>query len=420
MNRDANSSFLYLSRFLAEITRQESNVPLAPIIAQMLACPVAFVDEAFRVMDASSFDVSEADWNALLLSKQKQFWQPPKTYNESGFFVSALKEPFADYRFEIVFPIFQDNSSKIQEGAIFFLAKEDALPTDVAQILQFVAHTLSWVMWRHVRQTKNRLAAQNLTFVRLLLDLLYGIIPTEEERNAILQSSFFQTERDFVLFVIESSASYDEDYSIAKLTDSVSMIFEDSITVCFSGDIVLLLPAYYLQEGGFHAQWNELSDTLTKNKCYGGISSVFHSIDAYFLHHFVRALSAARVARETAAENHFAAYTDEAIFNFIANGPPPFNLKTLCDPALLKLVEYDKKYNSDYFYTLMCYWQLDRDTPRICNYMHIHKNTLYYRLSKIKAFLNHDIDNHFSLLELNFSIAIMEYLNLIPKYRIRD
>jgi len=417
---DTNQAFHYLSHYLSEITNPKEKKPLAPIVSQILQCPLAFVDDSFHIMDSSPFDLEDKKWNQLLESKQKQFWRAPKSFNEKGYALSKLRKPLGDYNYEAVYPIYQDNSANALEGAIFLLSQEKELSAEFLEVLHFISYSLSWVMWRHVRQSKLSVASQNHVLVRLLLDILYGNMPSEKEREEIINNCYFDTKQDFMLLVIESSASFDENYTLEKLTERVNTIFSESLTLCFSGDILILVPFKYHQDPQYAPLWEKLSSTLKKNKCYCGISSVFNSIDNYFLHHFVRGLSAARVARETKEETHYSYYVDESIFDLIANGPPPFNLKTLCEPSLLKLVEHDQKYNSDYFYTLMCYWQLDRDTPRICKYMHIHKNTLYYRLAKIKTFLNRDIDNHASIMELNLSVSIMEYLEIIPKYRIRD
>ena len=52
--------------------------------------------------------------------------------------------------------------------------------------------------------------------------------------------------------------------------------------------------------------------------------------------------------------------------------------------------------------------------------MHIHKNTLYYRIAKIKALLHQDIDSHACFMQLILSVAILETLGTIPRYRIID
>lgn len=417
---DSNQTFKNLSKFLATITQPQNKDPLAPIAAQILECPLAFVDESFHIMDSGCFDLDEKEWDRLLQSKQKQFWHAPKEYDENGFAVKKLKTAIGKYQYEVIFPIYQDNTTNGLQGAIYLLSPSKTIPDEYPEVLHFLSVSLSWMMWRHVRQGKNTPASQNHLLVRLLLDMLYGNNPSEEERKTILEGSFFNVKQDFVLLVIEASASFDENHSIEKLTNNVSTIFPESLTLCFSGDILILLPLKYHSEKQYQPLWKKLTAVLKADKSYCGISSSFNSIDHYFLNHFVRGLSAARVARETKKDDHIAYYVDESIYDFVANGPPPFNIKTLCDPALLRLIEHDKKYNSDYYYTLICYWQLDRDTPRICRFMHIHKNTLYYRLSKIKALLNRDIDNHASMMELNLSVAIMEYLEIVPRYRIND
>ena len=91
-----------------------------------------------------------------------------------------------------------------------------------------------------------------------------------------------------------------------------------------------------------------------------------------------------------------------------------------CDPALIELVEYDKSHESDNLYTLCVYWQLNRDIGRICNFLHIHKNTLYYRLRKIAGILKQDINDYDNFIQLSLSISILESMGSIPRYRVFD
>ena len=418
-SKTSNSLDLF-SQVLSAISHTEGKGDFSKSISKMLSCPVAMVDDSFNILSSNPFDLTEDQWSNHLAVKQKSTVQLPKKYNYEGFSISPLSQPVEHYEFEVLFPIYADNSTKTIEGAIYFLSPDLVLPTGFSEILRFTAHALSWVLWKHLRQSKSSPAAQNHMLIQALVDMLFGNIPDEDSLQKILSSSTYNINQDFVLIVIEASAAQYTNTSFDNIVAAFSEFFLDALTLCFSGDIITLLPAKYLQDENFVNLWSDYSQLLKENNCYAGLSTVFHSIDLYFIHHYIRALSAARIARETDTEKNYSTYNEESLFHIVADGPPPFNLKALCDPYLLEMIRHDEKYGTEYFYTLSCYWQLDRDNSRICKYMHIHKNTLYYRIAKIKTLLHQDIDAHSCFMQLNLSVAILEALGMIPRYRIID
>ena len=61
--------------------------------------------------------------------------------------------------------------------------------------------------------------------------------------------------------------------------------------------------------------------------------------------------------------------------------------------------------------TLKCYFLNNRHLLKTSQDLYIHKNTLLYRLSKIKELLPRDLDDAMINLELFNSILIYEFLN---------
>lgn len=417
---NTTNSLDFFNEILKVVTHPSSRPSFAESISGMLGCPVALVDDAFNTLSTTSCDLPSEDWLSFLAQKKLLVSHLPQKYNYEGFSIAPLNYPMGRYGYEVLFPLYADNTTKALEGAIYFLSPDLVLPTNYSEILHYTAHALSWVLWKHVRQSQGSHATLNHPLIMTLIEMLYGGTPDEEKINQVLSTCTYNVNREFVLLVVEASASLSQEYHPESIANMLLGLFPDGLTLCYSGDVVTLLPASYLQDKTDSDLWTRFSTFLKEIQCFAGFSTVFYSIDKYFLHHYIRAMSAARIARETLKEDHYAAYNDEPLFNIIADGLPPYNLIGLCDPNLLELIEHDKKFGTEYYYTLCCYWQLDRDHTRVCNYMHIHKNTLYYRIAKIKVLLHQDIDRHASFLQLTLSIAILEALELTPRYRISD
>ena len=76
-------------------------------------------------------------------------------------------------------------------------------------------------------------------------------------------------------------------------------------------------------------------------------------------------------------------------------------------PALLYLKEYDLKYATDYLQTLRMYLRYMGKSAEICEVMHIHRNTLNYRINKIEHLTGIDLGSQYVCTLLNIGLMIL-------------
>ena len=342
----ANSLDLF-NQILNVVTHPGSRPTFADQISRMIGCPVALVDDSFNTLSAAPGDLPEEEWLSFLSQKQRMVTHLPQKYNYEGFSLAPLSQLQGRYAYEVLFPLYADNTTKDLEGAIYFLSPDLVLPTNYSEILHYTAHALSWVLWKHVRQSQGSHATLNHPLVMTLVEMLYGGTPDDEKIAQVLSTCTYNVNRDFVLLVVESSAALSTEINPESVANALIGLFPEALTLCFSGDVVTLLPAFYLQDESYKDLWGKFSAYLAEIQSFAGLSTVFHSVDKYFLHHYIRAMSAARIARETLMEEHYSTYDENPIFNILADGIPPSNLIGLCDPNLLELIEHDKAGFSD-------------------------------------------------------------------------
>ena len=95
------------------------------------------------------------------------------------------------------------------------------------------------------------------------------------------------------------------------------------------------------------------------------------------------------------------------------------DLLSLCHPALLRLLEYDEKHNSELMETLFCYLQVAGSTARAAELLTLHKNTMLYRLGRIRKLLGMDLASGEDLFMLQASFRILMGLDLFtPRLRL--
>lgn len=81
----------------------------------------------------------------------------------------------------------------------------------------------------------------------------------------------------------------------------------------------------------------------------------------------------------------------------------------LCHPDILALFEYDKKNGSAYLETLFQYLLSGQNAVKAAKTLYIHRNTMNYRLEKLKKLLSYDEDDDDSRLYILISILLLKY-----------
>ena len=83
-----------------------------------------------------------------------------------------------------------------------------------------------------------------------------------------------------------------------------------------------------------------------------------------------------------------------------------------CSPMLLKLLDYDRENQTDLMNTLYEYLDCSQNTQLAAERLFIHKNTLLYRLNKIRSIIDNDLTYSWDLLLLSLSFRILILLDV--------
>ena len=91
------------------------------------------------------------------------------------------------------------------------------------------------------------------------------------------------------------------------------------------------------------------------------------------------------------------------------------NLMDFVHSSILNLMEYDKQYGTNYLYTFWVYTENACNTNATATKMFVHKNTLAYRLGKIKEILGSDLTSGKDLFAFQLSMRILRMLGKLEK-----
>ena len=82
--------------------------------------------------------------------------------------------------------------------------------------------------------------------------------------------------------------------------------------------------------------------------------------------------------------------------------------RMLCEPGLLRLIEYDEKHGQDLFRTFYVYLKNNRKSVHAAKELYIHRSTFLYRLDRIEEIMGKDADSESEQWYLLLSYKLLE------------
>ena len=137
------------------------------------------------------------------------------------------------------------------------------------------------------------------------------------------------------------------------------------------------------------------------------VSSSFKSISDFKDHYFQTLNTLKMIEKES--EKSYAFYDQLEIKKLLAKNDNE-ELKYFADKILMPLKEYGNSSQNNLLKTLKIYLQSNCSWSYSKEKLHIHGNTLSYRLNRIKEILNLDFDDYNDRLKLQLAFEIEELL----------
>ena len=237
--------------------------------------------------------------------------------------------------------------------------------------------------------------------------LFEAVLNAEKIPKRYLENSPFGQGNAFpsrILVIIRDEFDRPKLYALMEACATmVSSIFRtvwrDSIVFCYNGD-----PKYPLSE---HHNFLEY---LRRNNAACGLSRVFTDLSDIPLC-FDQALFAVTTGIRLDPSAVFFDYEDfyaEHIIHY-AERYLPENL--LLSPQLSMLCEYDRDKGSSFVETLRAYLANINNLNQVADKLHIHRNTLFYRLRKIEDLTGWDLDDGRCLNNIGLYLRTMDLVS---------
>jgi sugar diacid utilization regulator len=139
----------------------------------------------------------------------------------------------------------------------------------------------------------------------------------------------------------------------------------------------------------------------------GGLGRVCHALGDY-AESYREAELALEVARASPEGPRLRTYEDLGFYGLIARAVAPATLDALAQRVLEPLVRSDARTGAQYLRTLAAFLQSDRRLKPAAAALHVHVNTLRYRLARIEQLLGVDLEDVEARFQLEFAVKLLE------------
>ncbi|MBU4440811.1 MAG: helix-turn-helix domain-containing protein, partial [Firmicutes bacterium] len=146
--------------------------------------------------------------------------------------------------------------------------------------------------------------------------------------------------------------------------------------------------------------------------CTAGISKIFYHLYD-FCEHYKQAYNALNLGDLLKKTSRILNYDELIISHMILSFRDETNIRNLIHPVVKTLKDLDQKKGSNFLETLMAYINHNQDTTLTAKSLHIHYNTLKYRINRIIEITNIDFSDSETLFNIQLSVKVDDILSCL-------
>ncbi len=259
----------------------------------------------------------------------------------------------------------------------------------------------------HMRNNEFLIYSRGVAYEHLFQDLLDGNIPISELYKRI-QSQRLNIEENIFIMAVDIR-KFDRTYKTLQYFRSVlDEILEDGKSILYNNYIVIVVMGKSSRP--FSNQMIEKMNYLCETKKISmGISRCFHDI-TLIKTHFEQAVTALKLNIKHNKKSQISYYEEFTLEHMIDIASEKGSLKGFCEESLLTLLKYDEVNHTDYANSLRTFLMQERNIAQSASLLHMHRNTLIYRVNKIQEIMNQNLDEANYRFRLLLSYHILDQI----------
>ena len=245
---------------------------------------------------------------------------------------------------------------------------------------------------------------QGLMHSYLLSDLLDNEVHDGAAIEQRMANLGWDMNNNLYIMLLTDSARNFFDGKAQIITRQLHDIMPNSRWVIYHGHIVFLIRAENIS---LFSENGMLIHYLSINKLQAAISNRFDNI-IDMKQYYKQALKAFEFGRKLSPEKQIYFYSDYIFYHMGEIAAEQLDIHSFYHPGVIAVSEYDKTHGTNFLETLRLYLTYIDNPGKIAEELYIHKNTVFYRINKLKEKFKLQLDNGDECFKMHMTIKLME------------
>ncbi len=250
----------------------------------------------------------------------------------------------------------------------------------------------------------------NKAYDSVLVDCLNQTFGSRNVFYDRMEKAGFNLHSKYIIMIVDISKYNNYDYNSEHLRQYLNSILKNAWIICYKNDVVVLIDAHGAKKEIF-AYFQEKSPYFEQNKIRAGFSDYF--LDLFEMHkNYMQAKSALVISSYVDPDKIFSSYNDYKFYDLICQIKEPVNISNYVNNDVLLIKQYDEEYGTNYYETVRIYLKCDRRMSAAAAIFDIHKNTMAYRIGKVKELFNINFDDPMKRFQFMYSFLLEEIIDV--------
>lgn len=285
-----------------------------------------------------------------------------------------------------------------------FVVKGETLTPVQLHFLPKTASLLSLEM----QKSRSNLLNKSTYFTHLLSDMLAGRTVPEATFAQRFAAFSYELKRWKNLIVLHTDSGLSTSTDLHVLSQTLQSLLGNSVYMVQDNYLIFLV-SRHLHRDIPPETVTEWAEYATANRLRIGISSTFqHERSAAAC--LEQAKAALTLGDRFRSGAYLHLYDELRLLDVVDKLSASGDLHLRCFPPLLRLIEADRDGEGDLVQTLRQYMNSGFSAAETCKALFIHRNTLYYRLSKIRDIMSCDFTAPIPAAQITLTFTILHYL----------